>query len=255
MSTNNIRIVLHETSHPGNIGSAARAMKTMGLTKLTLVNPKHLPNDEAVALASGACDVLEQAIITDNLSTALTNTQLILGTSARLRSQQTPRISSKEAAKLIVEAASQGQHVAVLFGPERTGLDNQTLSLCHYHIHIPANPDYSSVNLAQAVQIIAYEIYQASLSTPLPHSKAPDFTLASFSDMQRLFEHLEITLEDLDMLRADNPKGIMQHLTQLFRRAKPYSQEVNLLRGFLKQAQLKSTGRVKVKKSAVKADD
>ena len=218
-----------------------------------MVNPKHAPNDETKALASSATDIIDQAKIDHSISSVLSKATLILGTSARVRAQQIPRISAVEAAKLIVKSAKMREKVVVLFGPERTGLNNEVLGLCHYHIHIPANPDYSSINLAQAVQILAYEIYQASIVNDYPIDlNKSSFKLASFAEMERFFTHLEITLQDLEMLKEDNPKGIMHHLNLLFRRARPYSQELSLLRGFLKQAQLKSTGRVKVIKSSDK---
>jgi len=251
MSLDQINVILQETSHPGNIGSAARAMKTMGLSKLSLVNPNEFPSKHASALACSAADVLDQATVSPHLHDALGDAHLIIGTSARLRNQQTPCLSVQSAAKMIIKTASEGKKVALLFGPERTGLDNQALAVCHYHLYIDANPDYSSLNLAAAVQIVAYEIYQAHLqSIPANNATGSSHQLASFKEMQDFYAHLSVTLKDLDMLNDKNPKGIMKHLSQVFKRAQPYTQELRLLRGFLKQAQLKSTGRIKISDTA-----
>lgn len=251
MNLDNITFLLHEPSHPGNIGSAARAMKTMGLHNLCLVNPKIAPNAESMALASGATDVLEHAHISDDIHAALATTHLVFGTSARNRYQQTPCLTLREAASLIITECNQNKQIAVMFGPERTGLSNQTLRLCHYQINIPASPLYSSINLAQAVQLVAYELYQAHLNGLAPVATRKKAQIpANGEDMTRFFEHLELTLEDLDMLDPKNPKGIMKHMQHLFTRAKPYQQELNLMRGLLKQAQRHTTGRVNVNKAS-----
>jgi len=227
----NIRIVLVETSHPGNIGAAARAMKNMCLEQLTLVRPEHYPDERAFARAAGAISVLENIKIVDTLEEALEGTRLVVGASARLRSLKWPQFTPREAAPKLLEEAQQAP-VAVVFGRERTGLTNQELQLCHYRVHIPCNESYSSLNIAAAVQVIAYELHLAvnqavndqSNDQPVP---------APHDEMERFFDHLEGVMIRADFLDPKKPKKLMLRLRRLFNRARPDQQEMNILRGIL----------------------
>lgn len=231
-----IKIVLVETSHPGNIGAAARAMKTMGLKKLTLVRPKDYPCVEATARAAGADDVLARAAVVETLKEAIEDTSYVLGTSARLRTLRWPGIEPRKAATESVEAIAKGGSVALVFGRESSGLSNEELSLCHKLIHIPVNPDYSSLNLAAAVQIICYELRILMTSDNPPQiqddSGEPP---ATAGDMESFIQQLEQTLIHIDYLDPVNPRKSMPRLRRLFHRARMSRNEVSLLRGILKQ--------------------
>lgn len=231
-----IRIVLVETSHPGNIGAAARAMKTMGLTRLTLVAPKHFPSSEAEAMAAGAEDILQAASVVTNLEEALTGCHLVLGTSARERYLEWPICLPKAAASIVLSQPD-SHEVAIVFGRERTGLTNIELQRCHYHVTIPADPKFSSLNIAAAVQVIAYEVYAAT-QADVPDIIEPDEPLATAEEIERLYQHLEQTLVQIDFLDPDKPKYLMLRLRRLFQRAKLQQQEVNILRGICRAAQL-----------------
>ena len=230
----NIRIVLVQTSHPGNIGAAARAMKTMGLNELILVKPKIFPAAEASAMASGAEDILEKAVVFESLSEALSGAELIFGTSARERYLNWPLCVPKHAARIMAQEAD--KKIAIVFGRERTGLTNEELQLCHYHITIPANPVYSSLNLAAAVQLISYEVYEKSLENQ-PKGESDQDVLAPHEELERLYHHLEETLVDIKFLNPKAPKFLMWRLRRLFQRARLEQQEVNILRGICKAAQ------------------
>ncbi len=222
-----VRIVLVEPSHPGNIGSAARAMKTMGFDNLYLVNPKSFPHQEADAMASGATDVLDRAVVAATLSEALKDCHLVFGCSARNRHLDWPMATPRQAVDRINQ--QEACAIAILFGRERTGLTNQELQLCHYHIHIPSNPDYASLNLAAAVQVICYEL-RASLTNNYSQSRA---SLAPRQELDRFYAHLEKTLIELQFLNPQKPKRLMERLMRLFQRAQLDQQEVNILRGVL----------------------
>ena len=250
----NIRVVLVNTSHPGNIGGAARAMKNMGLSRLVLVQPKQFPADEASARASGADDVLGNAIVVDSLEQALVGCNLVMGTSARGRKVPWPVIAPPEAAVAAAENAAQGP-VALVFGRENHGLSNDELQRCHYHIHIPSNPDYSSLNLAMAVQVMCYELRMHFLrgieggegSPYLKPMTAPgdpgwDVPPAPVNDVEGFFGHLEQVLIDVDFHRRDNPRQLMTRLRRLFQRARLDQMEINILRGVLTSVQ-KAVGR------------
>ncbi len=230
---NNIRIVLVETSHPGNIGSVARAMKVMGITDLVLVNPQCERDGKTKALASGAYDVAYEAREVATLQEAIQDCSLVVGSSARSRTLDWPMLTSRECGEKCAQEAQQSQ-VAVVFGRERTGLTNEELQLCHYHACIPANPEYSSLNLAMAVQTFSYEIRMASLA--LEQAQFPEQEQAEYphhEDLERFYQHLESTLYDVEFL-ADNRHGqVMTRLRRLFARARPDAQELNILRGFL----------------------
>jgi tRNA (cytidine32/uridine32-2'-O)-methyltransferase len=232
----NVRIVLVETSHTGNMGSVARAMKTMGLTNLWLVNPLVKPDSQAIALAAGASDVIGDAKIVDTLDEALAGCSLVVGTSARSRTLPWPMLDPRECGlKTISEA--QDAPVAIVFGRERVGLTNDELQKCHYHVAIQANPEYSSLNLAMAVQILAYEVRIAWLATQ-EEGKEPvvveDQTqYPSADDLERFYGHLEQVLLKTGFIRTSHPGQIMSKLRRLYTRARPETQELNILRGML----------------------
>lgn len=229
-----IRIVLVETSHPGNIGAAARAMKTMCLDRLWLVNPAEFPHSDASARASGAVDILEQARVTATLDEALTGCALVVGTSARHRGIGPPEMMPRECAERLVTAAAE-QDVALVFGRERTGLTNEELGRCHLLVNIPANPEYASLNLASAVQVLGYELILAQAAPPA--AVGSETPLATADEMERLYEHLESAALETGFLDPANPKHLMRRLRRLFNRAQPDQNEVNILRGLLSALQ------------------
>lgn len=227
---NNIKIVLINTSHPGNIGSAARAMKTMGLTQLYLVGPLQFPHQKAIEMASGAGDLLSKAIVVDTLSEAIQDCGLVVGTSARSRTIPWPILSPREfAEKARIE--SQTNKIAVLFGREQTGLTNEELHVCHYHINIPSNPDYCSLNIAAAVQVLAYELRVASQLDVVKEKW--DYPLATAKEMEYFYSHLEKILIQLEFLKPEVPRQLMTRLHRLFNRACPDELEIKMLRGIL----------------------
>lgn len=233
-----IRFVLVGTQHPGNIGAAARAMRTMGLQQLALVAPRHFPHAEAAAMAAGAGAVLEQASIHENLAQAVADCQLVLGCTARDRRIALPRLAPREAAAKAVEAARAAE-VALVFGRERTGLDNAELQLCHFAVHIPADPGYSSLNLAAAVQVLAYELRLALLAAG---SDARAFATtgdrqASHAELEGFFGQLHDTLGEIDFHKGRNPDAAMRKLRRIFLRSELRAGEVRLLRGVLADAQ------------------
>ena len=226
-----IRIVLINTTHPGNIGATARAMKVMGLSSLHLVTPKIYPHADATARASGADDVLQHARVHGSLDSALEGCGLVLGTSARLRSLPLPLLDARRAAGQAL--AESGHDIAVLFGRERYGLTNEEMQRCHFLVNIPANPEYSSLNIAQAVQIIAYELRVAALGIADISQEPADWKPVDSAEMQRFFEHLEQTLLEIKFLNPKQPKRLMARLRRLFNRARPDQNEINILRGIL----------------------
>ena len=231
-----IRIVLINTTHPGNIGATARAMKVMGLSSLHLVTPKIYPSADATAMASGADDVLQKAVVHDSLDSALQGCVLVLGTSARMRSLPMPVIDARRAAnQALSESAS--HDVAVLFGRERYGLVNEEMQRCQFLVNIPSNPEYSSLNLAQAVQIIAYELRVAAQGFSDISVAPVDWEPVDDQQMEGLFQHLEQTLLDIRFLNPKQPKRLMARLRRLFNRARPDQNEINILRGILKASQ------------------
>lgn len=225
----NIRIVLVETSHPGNIGAAARAMKTMNLSSLYLVAPQSFPSAEATARASGADDVLARATVCASLDQAVGDCTLVIGASARLRRLAWPQVTPGECARQLLQGAAQGP-VALVFGRERNGLTNAELDRCHALVHIPTSSEYGSLNVAAAVQILAYELLQASAVVGAPSSPEPP---ARAEDMARFYEHLGSTLTGLGVLDPANPRQLMRRLRRLFNRARPDAVELQLLRGIL----------------------
>jgi tRNA (cytidine32/uridine32-2'-O)-methyltransferase len=232
-----IRIVLVGTQHPGNIGSAARALKTMGLSRLVLVAPERFPHAEADALAAGADDLLAAAQIHGSLAEALGDCRLVLGCTARSRrvalAEQTPR----DAAARALATAGEGGEVALVFGRERTGLTNEELQLCHGAVHIPANPDYSSLNLAAAVQVLAYELRMALLGSGTVDAPTRREAPAKHAELEGFFAQLAQTLEQIDFHKGRAPESAMRKLRRLFLRVGIDRQEVRLLRGILADAQ------------------
>ncbi|EKD55438.1 MAG: hypothetical protein ACD_60C00007G0002 [uncultured bacterium] len=227
---NAIRIVLVNTSHPGNIGSSARAMKTMGLSRLYLVAPKQFPHPKATEMASGAPDVLTNAVVVDTLDEAIQDCHLVIGTSARSRTLPWPMLTPKECAIKTTEEAK-GNEVAIIFGQEQSGLTNEELHACHYHVEIPANPIYSSLNLAAAVQVVAYELRIASLTGQAENQW--DYPLATADELGGFYQHLQKVLVDLSFLNPSAPRQLMPRLKRLFNRARPDVMEINILRGIL----------------------
>jgi len=228
------RIVLINTSHPGNIGATARAMKNMGLKELYLVQPGQFPAAEATARASGADDLLATAVCVEELDAAVSDAGLVIGASARRRSLPVPILDPRECAALIGRQA-EDTRTAILFGRERTGLSNEELDRCHYLVQIPTNPDYPSLNLAAAVQVISYELRMVAAQAV--SQPAGRHRLATAGDMDRFYRHLEETLVAIDFLDPDNPRQLMRRLRRLFGRIQPDENEVNILRGILTAVQ------------------
>jgi tRNA (cytidine32/uridine32-2'-O)-methyltransferase len=232
---NKLRMVLVETSHPGNIGAAARAMKTMCLSRLLLVNPAEFPHPDASARASGAVDLLEQAQVVQTLDEALAGCALIAGTSARQRGLGPPVLSPRECMQQLCAEAAQGREVALLFGRERTGLTNEELGRCHILVNIPSNPDYSSLNLAAAVQVLGYESMLARGAVPAAGES--EEVPATAEEMEKLYAHMESAALETGFLDPANPKHLMRRIRRLFNRARPDQNEVHILRGLLSALQ------------------
>ena len=227
----NIRIVLCETAHPGNIGAAARALKTMGLGRLHLVAPVRFPDPQAEWLASGATDVLRRARVPSSLDDALAGSALTVACTARPREIAVPMVTAREAAARIVDAA-RSQPAALVFGNETYGLTGAEVGKCQLLATIPANPEYSSLNVAAAVQLFAYELRLAALGPGALRGKA--FARATHEELERFFEHLERALVDHAFLNPRHPKKLLPRLRRLFNRAQLEREEVNILRGVIK---------------------
>ena len=232
-SLEHVRIVLVETSHPGNIGGAARAMKTMGLGQLWLVRPGRYPDPQAEWRAAGALDVLDQAVVVDSLDAAISDCTLVIGTSTRSRRIPWPLLTAKEIGPRI-RGESTRRPIAVLFGRETSGLTNDELQRCNVHLQIPANPAYPSLNVAMAVQVVCYELYQSTLqSEDTPSAAAWDREPATVAAVDGLLEHLQGVLTRVDFLDPTNPGQVMARLRRLFTRLRPDDTEVAILRGAL----------------------
>ncbi len=226
----NIRVVLVNTSHTGNIGSAARAMKTMGLSDLYLVDPIQPPDGKSSAMAAGAGDVLGNATTVATLEEAVAGCGLVVGTSARSRTHSWPMLDPRQCGeKMIAEVPK--YPVALVFGRENNGLTNEELQQCHYHVCIPANPEYSSLNLAMAVQTLSYEVRMAWLSKDTINEEPNEYPLSD--DLERFYQHLESSLMGTGFVVKNHPGLVMTKLRRLFNRARPESQELNILRGIL----------------------
>ncbi len=232
------RFVLVRTSHPGNIGSSARAIRTMGFTRLELVQPAHFPDPQATALAVGADAVLTGAGVHTDMIAALAGSSLALGLSARRRGVHLPEWSPREAARKVLAAAARGEQVALVFGNERTGLDNAELAHCHGMVRIPSVDDFSSLNLAQAVQVMAYEVRLAMLAdAPEPAPVSATEPPADAVEMERFFVHLAQTLEDIDFHKGRTSTTILLRLHKLFQRAQMDERELRIMHGILADAQ------------------
>lgn len=237
LDLNAIRIVLVNPTHPGNIGATARAMKNMGLQRLYLVKPKLFPDAEATARAAHATDILEQAVVTETFEQAIQDCRLVLGTSARTRALPWPTLTAHEAAKQAISETNSGE-IAVVFGREKSGLTNEELQRCHYQVEIPSNPDYNSLNIAAAVQIICYELRLASLNhQPTMTENKEEF--ASIDDLERFYVHLEQVLLDIEFLKPGMPNQVTNRLKRLFNRTRLEITELNILRGILSEIQKK----------------
>jgi TrmH family RNA methyltransferase len=233
-----IRFVLVDTSHPGNIGAVARAMKNMGLSELVLVNPREFPHEEATARASGADDVLARARVVATLPEAIADCGLVLATTARTREQHFRVLEAREAGeRMVAEARAGSGAVAVLFGTERFGLSNEHLLTAHALLRIPANPEYTSLNIAMAAQLIAYEIRMAQHG-PVAHLPEREVPLATPEQMERFYVHLQQVMEDVEFRdRTQNGTHLMGRIRRLFNRAELDGNEVNILRGILTAVQ------------------
>lgn len=226
-----VRIVLVHTSHPGNIGAAARAMKTMGLSQLALVRPKYFPHPDAEALAAGGIDVLQRATVFDSLDEALKGTTLVVGSTARSRDLPHETVDCREACRRLMSQAQTGAVVALVFGAERTGLTIEEVTRCQLMATIGAAPEYPSLNLAQAVQLFAYEL-RLHAGQALAPSAAGD--AATYEQLESFYAHLEEVLRELRFLDDKHPGRMMRRLRRLFARARLEQEEVNILRGVLR---------------------
>ncbi len=231
-----ISVVLVNTSHPGNIGASARAMRNMGLTRLVLVQPKEFPSGVAVGRAASAVELLDRALVVDSLSEAIADCGLVIGASARSRSIPWPLLTPEQCARKAMAEA--GRHrVALVFGREDTGLSNEELQLCHYHVRIPSDPDYSSLNLAAAVMVICYELHKAALAGQIDDSgiieREWDQEMANGEAVEHFYQHLERVLVKIDFHDPENPRQLMQRLRRLFGRIRIDVMEMNILRGML----------------------
>lgn len=237
----NFKVVLVETSHPGNIGAVARAMKNMNMNQLRLVTPKHFPHADATARASGADDVLKHASVHDTLQDAIADCQIVLGASARDRTISWPSFTARESAEKWVNAP-QKANIALVFGRENSGLKNHELDLCHFLLRIPCNQEYSSLNLAAAVQVVCYELFIASgqelVSEIGDQGEEP---LASAEQMEGFYQHLQQTIADIGFLQPERSKSIMRRLRRIFNRTQLDTKELDILRGILRFSQNHNT--------------
>ncbi len=243
-----LRVVLVNTTHPGNIGGVARAMKNMGVSQLVLVEPRAFPDDAAFARAAGATDVLDQARVVETLDQAVAGCQLVVGASARGRHIPWPVVDPRQLAEQVMSvfaaASAERPQVALVFGREDRGLTNDELHRCHRHVHIPSNPDFSSLNLAAAVQVVCYELRMASLAAEQGSADAQasvdrhwgtawDIESASSDELERLFIHMAKVMTDIEFLDPDNPRQLMARLRRLYLRTHLDRVEVSILRGIL----------------------
>jgi len=226
----NVRIVLVETFHPGNIGAAARALKNMGLSQLWLVNPRDFPSDEALSRAAGATDLLESARVVHSLDEAIADCQLIIGTSARERAYDLPLQDLETAAEQIWQESQTGE-IAILFGRETTGLNNKEMLMCNRHLFIEANPEYPVLNVSQAIQLVCYELRRSALKTnranvePAPYPRQHEMVL--------FFEHLERVLRRINFIIPQHEGRVLDKFRRYFNRTRPEKAEMGMLRGML----------------------
>ncbi|WP_281646557.1 tRNA (cytosine(32)/uridine(32)-2'-O)-methyltransferase TrmJ [Parendozoicomonas sp. Alg238-R29] len=228
-----IRIVMLRTWHPGNIGSALRAMKTMGLSRLVLVKPNQWPHNDAETMAAGAADMLDKVEVVNSLEEAIDGCNLVLGTSARSRSFPWPMLTSRQCGEKLVNEARTGE-VALVFGQETSGMTNDELQQCHFHVSIDANPDYPVLNVASAIQILCYEIRQAGIEqSGREVTNEEQVPYPDTQQMELFYKQLELALGDINFIIRQHPGKIMTRLRRLFNRARPEQEEMNILRGIL----------------------
>ncbi|EJL3955541.1 tRNA (cytosine(32)/uridine(32)-2'-O)-methyltransferase TrmJ [Vibrio cholerae] len=232
-----VKVVLVGTTHSGNIGSAARAMKVMGLSQMVLVDPQCQVDAQAIALAAGASEIALNAQIYPKLEAAVADCGLVVGTSARSRTLEWPMLEPRECGEKLISEANQ-HSVAMVFGRERTGLTNDELQLCHYHVCVPANPEYSSLNLAMAVQLLSYEVRMAYLALQQSsQSSTLQEEYPRHQELERFYAHLEQVIMQTEFISAQQPGQVMNKLRRMFTRARPEAQEINILRGILTSVQ------------------
>lgn len=237
MMLERVKVVLVGTTHSGNIGSAARAMKVMGLSQMVLVDPQCQVDAQAIALAAGASEIALNAQIYPTLEAAVADCGLVVGTSARSRTLEWPMLEPRECGEKLISEANQ-HSVAMVFGRERTGLTNDELQLCHYHVCVPANPEYSSLNLAMAVQLLSYEVRMAYLALPQSsQSSTLQEEYPRHQELERFYAHLEQVIMQTEFISAQQPGQVMNKLRRMFTRARPEAQEINILRGILTSVQ------------------
>ena len=233
---NTVKVVLVGTTHPGNIGAAARAIKNMGIFNLALVKPKEFPSDIAIYRSKAAKDILENAEIYETLKDAIAGCKLIVGTSARARSVPWPVFNPRDAAEEMSKISKQG-NVAIVFGREDRGLTNDELGLCNFHVHIPSDPKYSSLNLSQAVQILAYEIRLAYSRDEVISEVKWDVDLANNEQTERLIDHMEELMQDVEFYDVENPRKLLLRVRRFFKRSKIDVMEANIFRGLFSAIQ------------------
>ena len=239
-----IAVVLSHTSHPGNIGAAARAMKTMGLTDLRLVNPREFPSEVATVRATGAVDVLDAARVFTSLNAAIADCVYVVGSSARGRDFVGEVTDARTAATQLASITPQGT-VAIVFGCETSGLTNAEVALCQTLAYVPTNPDYSSLNLGSAVQVFAYEIRVASMALQglTGGYKASDLQLATQAEIDAMYDHMRATLTEIGFFRPDHPRKLFPRLQRLFNRTRLEREEVDIFRGIMRSVQAASRDR------------
>ena len=235
---NSVKVVLVGTTHPGNIGATARAIKNMGILDLALVEPKEFPSDVATFRSKAAKDILENATVYESLKDAVSGCELVVGTSARDRTVPWPVLSPSEAAKEMHKCSLNGD-VAIVFGREDRGLTNEELGLCNFHVHIPSDPEYSSLNLSQAVQILAYEIRLAYLDENERSEDYWDVDLANNEQTERLINHMDELMQEVDFYDIENPRKLLVRVRRFFKRSKIDVMEANIFRGFFSTIQKK----------------
>ena len=233
---NTVKVVLVGTTHPGNIGAAARAIKNMGIFNLALVKPKEFPSDIAIYRSKAAKDILENAEIYETLKDAIAGCKLIVGTSARARSVPWPVFNPRDAAEEMRKISKQG-NVAIVFGREDRGLTNDELGLCNFHVHIPSDPKYSSLNLSQAVQILAYEIRLAYSKDEVINEVKWDVDLANNEQTERLIDHMEELMQDVEFYDVENPRKLLLRVRRFFKRSEIDVMEANIFRGLFSAIQ------------------
>jgi len=241
----NIRIVLVNTSHPGNIGAAARAMKNMGLSQLYLVEPKDFPSLEAIRRSVGAVDVLDNAVVTEDLNQAISGCVWVAGTSARLRTIEWTVFEPRKCVQKALQHIEQGD-IAIVFGRENSGLTNEEMEKCNALLHIPTNPEYSSLNLAAAVQVVCYEFRQALINEPaskIKGNKHYQDALADADQLEGMYQHLHDALKHMGFFGTNNPDVMMRRLKGLFNRADTTQREVSIFRGICSAIQGKKIKR------------